>query len=271
MHTLLEHSALLQCISLIAVFKSAVALTLFLVSGELLQRAQERGATEYKADQVPGICWTYRNRGFWTSSSANRRWIPGPEGKFFMGNAQELQVRGAASCKAWWSLYRRYGPAYELTLPFFRMHVINHPSYLEHIQKHNSKNYIRGKFNRNVFRELHRTGIFVSDGMEWQLQRKAGLRVFSKQNFDNHITRCLHYWLDILMRLLSNLAKQEKVFDFQGLMGRFMICIFLSMAFHEDDLALQVMSEDPESLKTMPDYVEAFDEATHCAYSTSNL
>ncbi|KAF9890080.1 hypothetical protein FE257_006241 [Aspergillus nanangensis] len=201
--------------------------------------------------------------GFWASSSANHKWIGGPNGKPFLGNAQELQVRGAASCKAWWSLYQRYGPAYELTLPFFRMHVINHPTYLEHIQKHNSKNYIRGNFNRNVFRELHRTGIFVSDGKEWQLQRKAALRVFSKQNFDNHITRTLHRWLDVLMRLLSNLAKEQKTFDFQDLMGRFMICIFLSMAFHEDELALEVMSENPESLNTTPDYVKAFDEATH--------
>ncbi|KAM0550282.1 hypothetical protein ACHAPJ_008952 [Fusarium lateritium] len=242
MATLLGHSALLQHIPIIAVFKSAAVLLLLTFTG---------------------ICWTYRNRGFWTTSSANQKWIGGPKGKPFVGNAQELQIRGAASCKAWWSLYQRYGPAYELTLPFFRMHVINHPTYLEHIQKHNSKNYIRGNFNRNVFRELHRTGIFVSDGKEWQVQRKAALRVFSKQNFENHITRSLHRWIDILMRLLSNLAKQQKVFDFQDLMGRLLICIFLSMAFHEDDLALEVLSEDPDSLNTTPDYVAAFDEATH--------
>ncbi|KAJ5201958.1 uncharacterized protein N7498_006621 [Penicillium cinerascens] len=213
---------------------------------------------------VTGICWTCRNRGFWTSSSANAKWIPGPKGKAFMGNAQELQTNGAASCTAWYSLYKRYGPAYEMTIPFFRMHVINHPTYLEHIQKHNSKNYIRGNFIRNVFGPLHRTGIFIVDGKEWQFQRKAATKAFSKRNFETHITQSLHYWLEILMSLLSNLAKEQKEFDFQELMGRFMFCLFLRVAFHEDELAREVLSEDPESLNSVPDYIEAFDKAALC-------
>ncbi|VUC24084.1 unnamed protein product [Clonostachys rosea] len=209
------------------------------------------------------FCWTYRNRGILSSSSANGDWIPKPKGQAFKGNSQELQTKGAASCKAWYSLYQRYGPAYEITVPYFRLHVINHPRYLEHIQKTNSKNYIRGAFTRNVFGKLHRSGIFVADGKEWQVQRKAATRAFSKQNFERHITQSLHHWLDILMRLLANLAKTETEFDFQELMGRFLFCIFLRMAFHEDELALDIMSDKPESLNSIPKYVEAFDKATH--------
>lgn len=215
-------------------------------------------------NNMAGLCWNYRNRGFWTSHSANSEWIPGPKGKAFKGNLEELQTNGAASCTAWYSLYERFGPAYEITIPFFRLHVINHPKYLEHIQKHNSKNYIRGAFTRNAFGDLHRTGVFVTDGKEWQLQRKAATRAFSKQNFETHITQSLHHWLDILMRLLSNLAEQQKTFDFQELMGRFMFCLFLRIAFHNDKLALDVMSEDPKSLESMPEYVEAFDQALYC-------
>ncbi|EXJ58620.1 hypothetical protein A1O7_06047 [Cladophialophora yegresii CBS 114405] len=212
---------------------------------------------------LAGLCWTYRNRGFWTSRSANSAWIGGPEGKAFIGNLRELQTNGAASCKAWYSLYERYGPAYEMTIPFFRLHVINHPVYLEHIQKHNSKNYIRGAFTRNVFGELHRRGIFVADGAEWHVQRKAATRAFSKRNFETHITRSLHHWLDVLMRLLSNLAREQKTFDLQSLMSRFMFCLFLGIAFHEDELALAVMSADPKSLETTPEYVEALDRALY--------
>ncbi|CAL5874542.1 uncharacterized protein PFLUO_LOCUS8838 [Penicillium psychrofluorescens] len=210
---------------------------------------------------VTGICWTYRNRGFWTSSSANLKWIPGPQGKAFKGNSQELQTNGAASCTAWFSLYKRYGPAYEMTIPFFRMHIINHPIYLEHIQKHNSKNYVRGSFIRNAFGPLHRTGIFIVDGKEWQFQRKSATRAFSKRNFETHITKSLHQSLDILTGLLTNLAKDETEFDFQELMGRFMFCLFLRVAFHEDKLAREILSEDPESLKSVPDYIAAFDQA----------
>lgn len=220
---------------------------------------------------LAGICWTYRNRGFRASSSANSKWIAGPPGRPFKGSVNELRTQGAASCKAWHSLYQRYGPAYEMTIPFFRLHVINHPTYLEHIQKHNSKNYVRGAFTRNVFGELHRSSVFVSDGKQWQFQRKAATRVFSKQNFENHITQSLHHWLDVLTGLLTNLARDRIEFDFQELMGRFMFSLFLGVAFHEDRLGLDIISEDPESLKSKPDWVAAFDEATHCKFSLAGL
>lgn len=148
-----------------------------------------------------------------------------------------------------------------MTIPFFRLHIINHPTYLEHIQKTNAKNYIRGAFTRNAFGDLHRSGIFVADGPVWTMQRKAATRAFSKSNFETHITKSVHHWLDILMELLDNLAKEGRFFDFQELMGRFMFCLFLRIAFHEDDLAKAVMSVDPRSLDSMPDYVSAFDEA----------
>jgi hypothetical protein len=151
-----------------------------------------------------------------------------------------------------------------MTIPFFRLHIVNHPTYLEHIQKHNSKNYIRGKFIRNVFGPLHRSGIFIVDGHEWQFQRKAATRAFSKRNFETHITKSLHHWLDILIGLLSNLAKEEKEFDFQELMGRLMFCLFLQIGFHEDKLGLEVLSKDPECLKSIPDYIQAFDQAALC-------
>ena len=151
-----------------------------------------------------------------------------------------------------------------MTIPFFRMHIINHPTYLEHVQRQNSKNYIRGNFIRNVFGPLHRTGIFIVDGQEWQFQRKAATKAFSKRNFETHITRSLHHWLDVLMGLLANLAKKDQEFDFQELMGRFMFCLFLRIAFHEDALALDVLSQDPNGLNTMPDYIQAFDQAALC-------
>jgi cytochrome P450 len=141
--------------------------------------------------------------------------------------------------------------------------VINHPTYLEHIQKHNSKNYVRGTFARNAFQSLHRNGIFVADGKDWQVQRKAATRAFSKKNFESHITNSLHHWLDILMRLLSKLADQQTEFDFQALMGRLTFSLFLRIAFHEDKIALEVLSDDPACLGSMPAFVEAYDQATH--------
>jgi hypothetical protein len=209
------------------------------------------------------VAWTYRNRGFRSSSSTNSEWIPGPKGSPFTGNLKDLRTDGAASCKTWFALFKQYGPAYELTVPFFRLHIINHPTYLEHIQKNNSKNYIRGAFTRNTFSALHRTGIFVSDGEQWKLQRKVATRAFSKKNFENHITESIHHWLNILLELLHRMAEQSRTFDFQELMGRFMFCLFLRVAFHEDALALEVMSDDIKSLESMPEYVRAFDEALY--------
>ena len=73
------------------------------------------------------------------------------------------------------------------------------------------------------------------------------------------------------MRLLTNLAQRDQEFDFQELMGRFMFCLFLRIAFHEDELALDIMSDDPESLKKTPAWVAAFDEAAYCKLIRSVL
>lgn len=237
----------------------ASSLTLLFTAG----RSSSLNSQSNYTDTFIALCWIYRNRGFWSSSSTNSAWIPGPKGSAFTGNLKDLRTDGAASCKAWFALFKRYGPAYELTIPFFRLHIINHPAYLEHIQKTNSKNYIRGAFTRNTFSALHRTGIFVSDGDQWKLQRKAASRAFSKKNFENHITKSIHHWLDILLKLLDKMAEQSQPFDFQELMSRFMFCLFLSVAFHEDALALEVLSDDLECLDSMPEYVKAFDEALH--------
>lgn len=158
-----------------------------------------------------------------------------------------------------------------MTIPFFRLHIINHPKYLEHIQKHNSSNYIRGAFTRQIFDGLHRSGIFVVDGEEWYFQRKAATRAFTKRNFETHITQSVHHWLDILIGLLYNLANRQVEFDFQELMGRFMFCLFLRLAFHEDDLARDVLSVEPEVLNSTPDYIEALDQATIRAFFVSHL
>lgn len=66
------------------------------------------------------------------------------------------------------------------------------------------------------------------------------------------------------MRLLSSLAKEQREFDLQDVLGRFMFCLFLRVAFHEDEMALEILSADPKSLESKPAYVAAYDKATHC-------
>lgn len=66
------------------------------------------------------------------------------------------------------------------------------------------------------------------------------------------------------MELLGNLARDKREFDFQEVMGRFLFCLFLQIAFHEEGLALDLLSGDPVSLETKPDYIRAFDQATVC-------
>lgn len=76
----------------------------------------------------------------------------------------------------------------------------------------------------------------------------------------------MHHWLDILMRLLSRMAEEDRAFDFQDLMGRFLLCLFLKVAFHEDKLAARILSDDPKCLEETPPFVKAFDKAQSCTY-----
>lgn len=71
------------------------------------------------------------------------------------------------------------------------------------------------------------------------------------------------------MELLGNLASEQREFDFQEVMGRFLFCLFLQIAFHEEGLALDLLSGDPASLENKPDYIGAFDQATVCMLSFS--
>ena len=50
-----------------------------------------------------------------------------------------------------------------------------------------------------------------------------------------------------------------------------MFCLFLRVAFHEDRLSESVLSEDPECLKSTPDYIAAFDQATIRKFSAIYL
>jgi len=220
---------------------------------------------------VLAICVTYRDRGFFSRApilipgepGKPAQYPNGPRGRLLTGNLSDLDAHGRSAMGRWWDLHKTYGPAYELSVPFFRLVVINHPKYMEYIQKTNFNNFIKGYEAKRNFHQLQRDGIFTSDGQAWYTQRKAAAKAFTKKNFENHITTVLHRHLEILLKLLKRLADERTAFDFQDVMSRLLVCSTIQILFHVSTGMDNIFTSEPSCLHEICEFTEAFDKAQY--------
>ena len=61
--------------------------------------------------------------------------------------------------------------------------IITSPECVKHILKDNFENYVKGPAFKNVFQDLLGDGIFNSNGATWRVQRRTGLKIFTRRNF----------------------------------------------------------------------------------------
>jgi cytochrome P450 len=145
--------------------------------------------------------------------------------------------------------------------PVGRIVFLNHPAYIEHIQKTNFNNYVKGNFLRNAFGDfIGTTGIFVTDGDEWKRTRKMASRVFSAGQFRRVVTTVVHEELQSVNGLLDTITAEEG----QGTIGlpnlffRYTLSSFSKMAFGAD---IDCLSPDPACLHKDVPFAVAFDAA----------
>ncbi|GAA5902147.1 hypothetical protein JCM8208_002488 [Rhodotorula glutinis] len=145
--------------------------------------------------------------------------------------------------------------AVSMTVPFRRMIEVSSPDYLEHVQKTNFANYVKGPtFYRNLS-PLLGDGIFCVDGHQWQLQRKATSKIFTANNFKGIITTSLERNLNTLVTIIGRHADRGETFDLADLFFRFTLNSFAEMAFGRD-----LGSLSTETDEQIP-FAVAFDEA----------
>ncbi|PON42301.1 Cytochrome P450, E-class, group I [Parasponia andersonii] len=130
------------------------------------------------------------------------------------------------------------------------------PSKIEYMLKTRSKNFPKGKYYRERFRDLLGDGIFNADDELWQQQRKVA-------TIEMHSSRFVRYSLETmqdlvqqkLLKLINKLVNSRGTIDLQELLLRFTFDNICSAALGVDSGCLAL------DLPEVP-FAKAFEEAT---------
>ncbi|GAA5838846.1 hypothetical protein JCM5353_003486 [Sporobolomyces roseus] len=147
------------------------------------------------------------------------------------------------------------GKALSFTVPWGRRMVeISSPHMLEYVQRTNFNNYVKGPlFHRNLSGLLG-NGIFTTDGVEWQSQRKATSKIFTANNFKGVISQSIDTNMSRLMTIIGRHADNGTVFDLSELFFRFTLSTFSEMAFGSNFGALSTETDQPVPFAKAFDY-----------------
>ncbi|CAA0240253.1 Cytochrome P450 [Arabidopsis thaliana x Arabidopsis arenosa] len=130
------------------------------------------------------------------------------------------------------------------------------PANVEHILKTNFKNYPKGAFYRERFRDLLEDGIFNADDELWKEERRVAKTEMHSSRFLEHTFTTMRDLVDQkLVPLMENLSTSKRVFDLQDLLLRFTF----------DNICISAFGVYPGSLETgLPEipFAKAFEDAT---------
>lgn len=195
------------------------------------------------------------------TTDPTKKWPQGPKGHLLLGNQPEMAANAHRYLDLYMEWRNKYGLGYEITLPGRRVIEVNHPVWLEHFQKKAFNKY--GKQHLIATNStLQRTGIFMSDGHAWMIQRKAAVQSFSRSHFKGPISEKIAVQVETLVGLLDNLAESGQVFDFQDVMARFTMLVSTSIAFSSTKGISDIFTTDPKCLTRRHEFIEGFDNAS---------
>ncbi|KAG0139498.1 hypothetical protein CROQUDRAFT_726558 [Cronartium quercuum f. sp. fusiforme G11] len=151
---------------------------------------------------------------------------------------------------------RIYGLGYSVTLPRMRLIEISRPDWIEHVQKTNFQNYVKGSLFQEVMSDVFGQGIFVTDGAVWKSTRQVTTRIFNSQNFKTIVTPAIHKTLRSLNDLLEFKAEQRSIVELDDLFHKFTLESFLKMTFSRESGSLSLNKTDQN---TTDPFANAFD------------
>ena len=107
---------------------------------------------------------------------------------------------------------KKFGDLYTLNLGLFKIVMINHPDYAQHILRDNFRNYAKGGAMWDSIRELIGNGLVASEGEYWRRQRRMMQPHFHRR----HLGGLTHLMVDAIQDGMQNwdlLADQPESFD----------------------------------------------------------
>lgn len=164
--------------------------------------------------------------------------LDGPRGHPIIGNLLwAIKNKDPLRWQVW--AQEKFGNGYTVTLPGLgRLIDVSKPEWIEHVQKTNFTNYVKGDSFRHQMKDVLGHGIFTADGEHWKTQRKIAAKIFTVNRFKECITSVIREDTALIDGILAAKAKTGEVFNMQDLYFRFTLSSFVKIAFSQDTGAL---------------------------------
>jgi len=124
----------------------------------------------------------YHDRAIGTSKrkDANFTELPGWP---ILGQIPDIVWNFARPLELGMARHLKFRPGWSVTMPGLRLIDVSKPEWLEHIQKTNFQNYVKGSRFHSVMADVFGDGIFVTDGAQWKRSRHVLAPLFTVKNF----------------------------------------------------------------------------------------
>ena len=107
------------------------------------------------------------------------------------------------------------------------------PAIVEHVLKTAFWKYEKGEWFRTNMDVFLGSGIFNSDGKQWQKQRKVSSHMFTARNLKEDMSTIFLKNAHVVVSKLTKYAHEKKTFDMQDLYFRYTLDSFAEVAFGE--------------------------------------
>lgn len=131
---------------------------------------------------------------------------------------------------------------------------------IEYILKTKFDNYTKGEYNKEIISDLFGHGIFAVDGVKWKQQRKLASFEFSTRVLRDFSCAVFRTNARKLVGVVSQLSKDNKVFDVQNLLMRAGLDSIFKVGFGVDLDCLEGSNEEGNS------FIKAFDVSNALTY-----
>nr|AHK06539.1 putative cytochrome P450 [Puccinia horiana] len=108
----------------------------------------------------------------------------------------------------------KFGPGFSFTSPGTRIVDISKPEWIEHVQKTNLSNYVKGPLRQPIMLDVLGRGIFVADGSAWKKARQATFSIFTPNTFKTIIIPSTNQSMQGVTKVLKDAAQEEHDFAY---------------------------------------------------------
>jgi len=202
----------------------------------------------YRGAAMVGVVALLLQLKRWRDLPRHVKWVPGLP---FLGSLLQV-LRGLKTftlLDTYVEWQEQLGMTFAYTVPGKVVLCTVDPKNIEHMLKTNFDNYVKGHVFSDPFTDLLGKGIFNVDGELWYHQRKTSSKMFTKKQFETHISKVV---AGNTAKVTALMEREKGTFDMFQLMNRFTLDTIGEIGFSKSIGSL----EDPSS-----PFLSAFDRS----------